>query len=1035
LFTTRILYEWLFPAVLWLGKPFPVLLVGLGAALLGVLCWRLLASRISGSGWSLSITSPEEAKHIFTSASGLALVPFLPWYGGLFYLLSDQVDLVTSRLLYFGLLWLSVVLMLRTLAKPKTWSWLGPVLLLSALTPIYLLTLGQTVGTADTFEFQVVVPKLGIVHPTGYPLYLMLSKLFTYLPVNSAAWRINFGAAVFALGAAVMMYLLLWKLQKRPSAALLGAMIFGLTPTFWSQAVEAEVYTLHALFVVTALFLMRAIGGWSISGNKQNPAPFEEPDESSSGLSLLARISHSARQPYGELVLLAFILGLGLTNHLTTVLLFPGAVLTIFFAYRAGRFNNASFKGFKAAGVVAAAFLVPLILYAYLPLRWQAVNGEPMGIGRFIDWVIGGRFQGALQLSAWLQDSTRYEVVGRLMRYEWGTAWLLLAIIGVIWLFIKSWRFALTLSVSWLAFVFYGLNYYVPDLAVFLLPAFLLVAIFWSIGLGSLYDGLLSLFNVDSVISDRAGETAAAKSAILGAVLTTALLGLILIQAGDLWRVVDASSDDGRTRWARAVLSLPIDEGAAILADSDKFPPLYYLQQVEGIRPDIDILLLPDEGAYRDELTRRINAGQPVFLARYLPGLEGSYHLGSTGPLTRVSMRPELELPEGVISTQLQFGPLELIGYELDDPSLYGEGQLSAVLYWMASETLDELLHIYVRLAGDGSDGAPDGRHAANNYYPTSAWQPDEIVSDFHLLDIVPGGASDRYGLEVAVAPPFTPSDELQWVQVTDVPTGTPAMPEFAPVRAVIGPVYLDGIEAPEQARPQSRITILATGVGANADELVFELRDTMEGIDKPGELSPGVPVDGAVDTLIVKELSASDVPGIYHLFLSYPGQNARCGWMRSESGDCNLGQIAIAGVPLPGDAVNFEDKIALLDIEVPSKELQPGGRFDVTLHWQSLSEMEEDYTVFVQILDSEDRIVGQVDSWPMQGTYPTTQWQPGESISDPYEIQLDSDLVPGSYRLVAGLYLLETLDRLAVIGEAGNAVDDKAVLPGLVVP
>jgi drug/metabolite transporter (DMT)-like permease len=42
------------------------------------------------------------------------------------------------------------------------------------------------------------------------------------------------------------------------------------------------------------------------------------------------------------------------------------------------------------------AFALPLLLYAYLPLRWAAVNGEPMGLGRFIEWVVGGRFQGAL---------------------------------------------------------------------------------------------------------------------------------------------------------------------------------------------------------------------------------------------------------------------------------------------------------------------------------------------------------------------------------------------------------------------------------------------------------------------------------------------------------------------------------------------------------------------------------------------------------------------------------------------------------------
>ncbi|KAA3660238.1 MAG: hypothetical protein DWQ04_19975, partial [Chloroflexi bacterium] len=106
----------------------------------------------------------------------------------------------------------------------------------------------------------------------------------------------------------------------------------------------------------------------------------------------------------------------------------------------------------------------------------------------------------------------------------------------------------------------------------------------------------------------------------------------------------------------------------------------------------------------------------------------------------------------------------------------------------------------------------------------------------------------------------------------------------------------------------------------------------------------------------------------------------------------------------------------------------------NLTINWQSLAPMREDYTVFVQVLDAQDRLVGQVDAWPLQGTYPTSQWTPGETIADPYTIQLDSELPMGEYRLQVGMYLLATLQRLPVLNVDGVAVDDKFLMPGLAV-
>jgi hypothetical protein len=139
--------------------------------------------------------------------------------------------------------------------------------------------------------------------------------------------------------------------------------------------------------------------------------------------------------------------------------------------------------------------------------------------------------------------------------------------------------------------------------------------------------------------------------------------------------------------------------------------------------------------------------------------------------------------------------------------------------------------------------------------------------------------------------------------------------------------------------------------------------------------------------------------------------------------------------VALPAGATNFADKIALLDVAVDNTRLQPGGRLALTLQWQALAPLMANYTVFVQVLNAQDQIVGQVDSWPQQGTFPTSTWAVGEMLVDPYLVPLAPDLAPGEYRLLVGWYLLADLQRLPVFDETGTAVADKFVLPGLVVP
>jgi len=107
----------------------------------------------------------------------------------------------------------------------------------------------------DITKAQFVGYLLGTTHPTGYPLYLMLSWAYTHLPLpGSLAYRMNLLSAMFATLALAFVYLAQRQLRVRPAAALIGAAALGFSRTFWSQSVIAEVYALNSLFVAALLW-------------------------------------------------------------------------------------------------------------------------------------------------------------------------------------------------------------------------------------------------------------------------------------------------------------------------------------------------------------------------------------------------------------------------------------------------------------------------------------------------------------------------------------------------------------------------------------------------------------------------------------------------------------------------------------------------------------------------------------------------------------------------------------------------------------
>ncbi len=125
-------------------------------------------------------------------------------------------------------------------------------------------------------------------------------------------------------------------------------------------------------------------------------------------------------------------------------------------------------------------------------------------------------------------------------------------------------------------------------------------------------------------------------------------------------------------------------------------------------------------------------------------------------------------------------------------------------------------------------------------------------------------------------------------------------------------------------------------------------------------------------------------------------------------------------------------DKVTLWGYDVDTTAARPGETVRLVLYWRAKKQVEEDYTVFVHLVDDTGRIWGQEDSQPENGFYPTSYWDIGEVVRDEYEIMVDPDAPPGLYEIEVGMYLLGTGERLPYIDEDGQVLGDVMVLENI---
>lgn len=417
---------------------------------------------------------------------------------------------------------------------------------------VYLQTIATAVGFIDSGELATVPFVLGIAHPTGYPLWSLIARLFTSLPIAAEEIvRLNiFCALATSLAVVCFYYVMLFALRvgeaRREASeiripAVFASLALAFSQTFWEQSTSVEVYGLHLLLLAaTLLFFLRAVFAFMTSS-----------------------VIDTRRW-----WLFAFVLGLSFTNHMTTILLAPAFLFLYFSAFRLTK------EGVRLIASMVIPFLLGLTVYLYFPVRGSEhpiLNwGHPSTLERIL-WHVSGK-----QYRVWMFASTsvaakQWNHFLNAVPTEFYFLPLLLSLLGAWRLLLRNRRLFLFIFLLLAGCVAYSINYDIHDIDSYFLLAYLSLAMF--AGFGALEAG--------AMIKSSKGRAG----------LTVVLGSFVIAEAVANWPEVDASGNFLVEDYSTNILSTLKPHAVILSYQWDYFVSAsYYLQYVKHVREDVTVV-------------------------------------------------------------------------------------------------------------------------------------------------------------------------------------------------------------------------------------------------------------------------------------------------------------------------------------------------------------------------------------------------------------------------------------------------------------
>ncbi len=332
---------------------------------------------------------------------------------------------------------------------------------------VYLHNLSQSVYAGDSGDFLSAAVTRGIPHPSGYPLYTMIGIFFTSLPFGGTpAFQFGIFSALISAGSVLVIYLIVYALTKNKLVAVTTALTLAFTYPFWLYSEIVEVFALNTFFILLSLYLTILY----IQGKRKK-----------------------------HLLLLAFVLGLSLTNNQTILAVFPGIGLALLFA------NKKLIRDIKTIAASIGLFVLGLLPYLYIPvaaLRKPAINfGNAVTFQNFIDHILRREYGwGVKPYSDFEKYLTKLnlETYAQYWNIHVGIVVIVFALCGLMYLLWKR-KWLVLVSVG-LSFIFLGPVFAIysrtdistyASLAVlekFYIASIAIGLIFYGVGLHALYE-------------------------------------------------------------------------------------------------------------------------------------------------------------------------------------------------------------------------------------------------------------------------------------------------------------------------------------------------------------------------------------------------------------------------------------------------------------------------------------------------------------------------------------------------------------------